>query len=263
MAGRRARTPALTARLTARCRFPRSFGFHGPPAPCGPLARPTEGIEWGARRVGRGIPMERYFAVALPAAFVLSGCLSPVASGGCDSGVHRCIGNTLQVCESTGAAEPSWQTIEACHSPQVCRVNAAGPDTQLGAPSENGCFDPDAYCHGGAVSCSQLFGGDPDLWSCVLRASDQTFRWTRTICSAQVPKAMCFEDPGTPAACFEIVAICTGSNSHCEGNVLFTCPTVPIIIDGKAVFDWDTLDCAPGGQVCRVVTQGGASCVAP
>jgi hypothetical protein len=207
--------------------------------------------------------MARYLAVMMSVAITLAACYSPFATGGCASGGYQCAGNTVQYCGSTGSAEPSWQSVETCVSPQVCRVNAAGPDATLGAPIENGCFDPNAYCHGGAVSCTWLFGADPDLWSCLLRASDQTFRWTRTFCGAQVPKAMCFEDPATPAACFEVVEICTANRSECEGNVVLSCSTVPIIIDNKAVFDWDRTDCTLGGRVCRVVSPGGASCVNP
>lgn len=207
--------------------------------------------------------MTRFFAVPLTALFLMVACAPDWGNGDCSDGEYSCSGSTLRYCVSTASAKPSWQDVETCVSPQVCRVNAAGPDAALGAPIENGCFDPNSYCHGGAVSCTWLFGAGSDLWSCLLRASDQTFRWTRTFCGAQVPKAMCFEDSGTPAACFEVVEVCTANNSQCEGNVVLTCSTVPIIIDNKAVFDWDRTDCTLGGRVCRVVSPGGASCVSP
>jgi len=210
--------------------------------------------------------MTRLVAVLVAALLVMSGCnLFP--KGDCDGGAVRCSNNTLQSCGAVEMFGPaSWHDIQACISPQVCKMNAAGPAASPGTPIENGCFDPNEYCHEGALFCAST-ATSSSLWSCILRASDQTFRWSQTTCSDQVPRAICVDPFGTypppPVACYEVVSNCPASDIHCEGNVLLTCASYPSVIDNKAVFDWQRLDCTLGGQVCRVTPQVGASCVPP
>ena len=142
------------------------------------------------------------------------------------------------------------------------------PGVDLG-PGEMGCFDPNAYCPAGQGQCvetgSGLNASDSSLWACVLQESDQTLRWTRTICSAETPLAWCAFDPSggsTVPACYEAVQNCPYfpvHDMHCEGSVQFWC-TGPAVVDGKAVFDWYTVDCAPNACALR---GGVPDCVTP
>lgn len=199
--------------------------------------------------------MARHLSVAAVVLLLLN-ARGPINKGDCSSGDIRCRDNALQHCyadEAFGYA--SWHAGQACLSPQVCRVNTA--DGSLGAPNENGCFDRNAYCTPGSGACYSTETAS-SVWSCVLRASDQTFRWSKTICSAQSPPTTCFDaflgqaNPG----CYEAVRKCTHSMDHCEGSVTFTCSDWPVVVDNKAVFDWITRDCALDGQVRKMQASG-------
>jgi hypothetical protein len=188
----------------------------------------------------------------------------------CQGGAFQCVDNVLQGCyadEFLGGAY--WHTVQSCPPSQACRVDTAGPTVDLGA-SERGCFAPNAYCpNEGFTQCMSQAWTDSSLWSCTLRASDQTLRWSTTSCSGQVPRAICAITPdGAPeptSACFQVVENCPAFpalDSHCEGNVVYGC-TGPTVIGDKALFDWVTTDCALNGQVCRVNPTYGPGCVNP
>jgi hypothetical protein len=198
--------------------------------------------------------MRRQLVVAA-AVVVMSAChLFPESS--CPAGTEQCSNNVLQSCyadQMLGGAY--WHNLQSCPPSQVCRLADASLDVR-----EHGCYDPNAYCHAGSGECSGSL-----LWSCQLQPSDQTLRWAKTDCSAQVPVAACVQQyvgTTTTAACYEIVQNCPAADSHCEGNVLFTCSALPNVIDSKAVFDWITLDCALNAQVCRVNATSGPGCYA-
>ena len=207
--------------------------------------------------------MGRHVAVAMAALLAWGGC--GFHQGDCSGGAFRCIDNNLEVCVADGMFGPThWNASQSCVSPQVCRVNPAGPDASLGAPNDPGCFDPDAYCTAGSARCYGS-GSDSTLWACVLRASDRTFRWTRTACGGQVPPTTCvdyFVGLGSAnAGCYDVVWNCTVSDPpRCEGNVLLVCSNYPALIDGKAVFEWDRFDCSQNGQVCRTPPGYGPGC---
>jgi hypothetical protein len=114
----------------------------------------------------------RLVAVPVLALLVISaGCSKDECSGG-----DRCSGNTMQTCGPSGpygTGPNTWTSIGHCDSPQVCRMNAIGPNPEPNAPSQSGCFNPNAYCLEGSVLCEETAAG-PTLWSCVLRTSDQT-----------------------------------------------------------------------------------------
>ena len=173
--------------------------------------------------------MTRLLAVALAVLLVMSAC-SPFPKGDCSSGQVRCSGNTLQDCRSTEFLGPgSWHDLQTCTSPQVCRVDTAGPMVDLG-DIENGCFDPNAYCPSeGATACSGT-APDSSLWSCLLRSSDQTLRWSMTSCSSLVPRATCVWGQSNTAACYEVVENCRVSDNHCNGNLLLTCSGPSIVM---------------------------------
>lgn len=205
--------------------------------------------------------MARLFAVPVVALLSMSAC-EIFPKGECASGAVRCNGNTLQDCHATEFLGPtSWNDKQACISPQVCRTDTAGPAVDLGE-IENGCFDPNAYCPGeGATTCSGA-ALDSSLWSCVLHSADQTLRWAMTNCSGLVPQATCLWGPSNAAACYEIVQNCRVADNHCDGSILWTC-SGPNLVNDKAVFDWETVDCAQGGQVCRVHPTFGVGCYPP
>jgi hypothetical protein len=189
----------------------------------------------------------RLVAVPVLALLVISaGCSKDECSGG-----DRCSGNTMQTCGPSGpygTGPNTWTSIGHCDSPQVCRMNAIGPNPEPNAPSQSGCFNPNAYCLEGSVLCEETAAG-PTLWSCVLRTSDQTVQWSRTICS---PPTNCIAIlTGAAGGCYEVVRSCPAFDTHCEGNVLLTCSHYPTLIDNKAVYDWTTYDCTPVGLVCR------------
>lgn len=187
----------------------------------------------------------------------LSACHIGLPDSNCPGGTQQCSNNVLQSCYADEfLAGAYWHTVQSCPPSQVCRLADASLDVR-----ESGCYEPTAYCHAGSGECS-----DTLLWSCQLRPSDQTLRWSKTVCSAQVPAAVCVQQYvgiTTTAACYEVVQKCPASDSHCEGNVLFSCSTVPTVIDNQAIFDWDTVNCALSGQVCRVSATSGPGCVAP
>jgi hypothetical protein len=197
----------------------------------------------------------------------LSGCHMGLPESQCEGGTQQCSNSILQSCyadEPFGGAY--WHSDQWCAPSQVCRLNATPPGAESGTPTATGCFSPNAYCQEGSLECSST-ATESLLWSCSLQSSDQTVRWVRTICSAQIPLAICAaqysEATGTwTNGCYEVVANCQGSESHCEGNVLFACSTVPNVIDNKAVFDWNTRDCSQDKLVCKVGTSG-ADCVPP
>ena len=183
-------------------------------------------------------------------------------------GYYRCHDNSLEWCTSDQwFGDTYWHVVATCESPQVCRVDTA-PGVDLGQV-EMGCFDSNAYCPAGQAVCvdtgSGLNASDSSLWSCVLQESDQTLRWSRTVCSAQTPVAWCAYDPsgGSPVpACYEAVQNCPyfpARDLHCEGSVQYWCAG-PSVIDGKAVFDWYTVDCAP--NTCAV-RDGLPDCATP
>ena len=213
--------------------------------------------------------MARHTAIVVAALLGLSACSDPADNNDCSTpGVQRCNNNALQICMSNYlGGSPYWSSGPPCPSPQVCRVNTA-PDGDIAG--ETGCFDPNAFCPAeGFTSCTTTWSAASPLWSCALRASDQTLQWSKTNCGEQVPKGICMGGylPGDPpAACLEVVENCPAfpvPDIHCEGTVLFHC-FGPTLTDKKAVFDWMTQDCALTGQVCRLEPLSAVpSCAAP
>lgn len=202
--------------------------------------------------------MTRLIALVVPALLAMTAC-DPTPDSECPGGTDRCSGRELQSCYADEAfGKTYWHTRQTCPPSQVCRL----ADTSLDVLA-NGCYAPNAYCQEGSIQCGSIDNlMDPVLWTCALQSSDQTIRWSKTDCSAQVPTAICLK-VSTPAACYEVVQQCPASDIHCEGNVLFTCSAFPTIIDNRAVYDWLTVDCALGSQVCRVVPQVGPTCTPP
>jgi len=222
-------------------------------------------MRWKAAN-GRPDPGEyvtRLVAVPVLALLVISACSPKDECSGSD----RCSGNVIQTCgpsSPTWGSPNTWHTIGYCTSPQVCRMNAIGPNPEPNAPSQSGCFDQNAYCnqlYEGMVLCEETVAG-PTLWSCVLRTSDQTVQWSKTICS---PPTTCIAIlTGAAGGCYEVVRNCPASDTHCEGNVLFTCSYIPTLIDNRAVYDWATYDCTPGGLVCRIPPNSASpGCIPP
>jgi len=212
-------------------------------------------------RPEQGGHVTRLVAVPVLALLVISACSSRDECSGAD----RCSGNVMQTCGPITFGGPNtWHSIGHCDSPQVCRVYAIGPNPEPNAPRQSGCFDQNAYCnqlYEGMVLCEETVAG-PTLWSCVLRTSDQTVQWSRTICS---PPTTCIAIlTGATGGCYEVVRNCPTSDTHCEGNVLFTCSYTPTLIDNRAVYDWATFDCTPGGLVCRIPPHSASpGCIPP
>jgi hypothetical protein len=159
----------------------------------------------------------RLVAVPVLALLVISACGSKDECSGGD----RCSGNTMQTCGPSGPLEVgpnTWTSIGHCDSPQVCRVNAIGPNPEPNAPSQSGCFNPNTYCLDGIVQCEETVAG-PTLWSCVLRTSDQTVQWSRTICR---PPTTCIAIlTGAVGGCYEVVRSCPAYDTQ------FARPTPP------------------------------------
>ena len=200
--------------------------------------------------------MTRYVGIPMAVLLVLSACSGE--SNDCSTpGEQRCTKNALQTCARNFlGGSPYWSSDAACPSPQVCRVDTAGPSVNLGG--ENGCFDPKAFCpYEGYATCTGWWSTQSPLWSCVLRASDQTLQWSVTNCGELATRAMCEGNTPPylpPAACYEVVENCPLfpiPNIHCEGNVLFSCNWQ--LIDDKVVANWVTQDCTLSGQVCRLL----------
>jgi len=190
----------------------------------------------------------------LLAVALLSGC----GIGDCTAGSYRCANNKLQGCSNSEMFGPtSWQDRQVCEPPQVCRfeIAALGVETM-------GCYDQNAYCGPGLELCTSA-GTESWLWSCVLRASDQTYRWSSIKCSAQNPPTTCipYFREYWKFGCYEVVRNCKIGETRCEGSVAFVCDPYPVEIDNKAVFNWVTQDCAQIGKVCRWMTYypGGPS----
>ncbi len=202
--------------------------------------------------------MARCGAAILVALLGSIACSSDPPDNHCSTpGELRCSNNALQTCmkDNLLGGPPTWSSGTPCPSPLVCRVNTA-PDGIIAG--EDGCFAPNAFCPAeGFTSCTNVLSAGSPLWTCTLRASDQTLQWSRTDCAAQVPQAFCaggFLPGDPPAACMQLVANCPVfpvPDVHCEGNVLFQCAG-PTVADNKVVFDWVTTDCALNGQVCRI-----------
>jgi hypothetical protein len=211
--------------------------------------------------------VSRLVAVPMSALLAMSACGLGSGSSDCPGGAKRCSENALQSCYADEMfGKVYWHTVQTCPPSMVCRLDATGPGAEPGTPLETGCFAPNAYCQEGSTRCGSIGNlMDPVLWSCALQSSDQTIRWSKTDCSAQIPSAVCLASGGTTSvpACYEVVRKCPASDTHCEGNVLFTCSGFPTLTDNQAVFDWITMDCALTGQVCRVVPQAGPTCSSP
>jgi len=213
--------------------------------------------------------MARYVAVVGAALLGLCACSSDTDNHCSSPGTKRCgTNNALQICErSFLGGDSTWSSGTPCPAPQVCRVNTA-PDGEIAG--EDGCFAPNAFCPAeGFTACTNVLSAESPLWTCTLRASDQTLQWSRTNCAEQVPQAFCeggFLPGDPPAACMELVANCPVfpvPDVHCEGNVLFQCAG-PFLTDNKVVFDWVTTDCALNGQVCRIPPMYAVpTCAAP
>jgi hypothetical protein len=152
----------------------------------------------------------------------------------------------------------------------VVRIPAGVPGEPGRSRREPGCSQRPWMLRPGCLLHRRLRevprpGPASTLWACVLRPSDRTLRWARTICGGQAPPTTCvdyFVGLGSAnAGCYDVVWNCTVSDPpRCEGNVLLTCGTYPALIDGKAVFDWDRFDCSQNGQVCRTPPSYGPGC---
>jgi len=200
--------------------------------------------------------MKRHLDVATAALIVLGGC-NGGANNDCNltTDSYRCSHNTLQVCTKNMFGGPAhWGEQQACSSSLVCRAEVAGP-----APLTVGCFPPNAYCDEGKTTCGIWSPpSTPLLWSCVLRTSDNTFRWEMTDCNSLVPRGFCYGTVDPPSfACYELVANCPidpspSAGDYCDGNVLYVC-FGPELMNNQAVFNWSATDCTQLNEVCKPV----------
>jgi len=210
--------------------------------------------------------------VALHAATACQGDPLPDVPDTCDlaqAGTYRCKDNAYEKCEPMKGDRCYWLPRQVCILPQECRIDDAGGHVRV-VPS---CYEPDANCPGEGLSiCDRMGIPSPALWTCSRRPSDQALRWSVTRCDEQSPPAICLpdwlglvQDPPREG-CYEVAVPCPLEPEFpypvatCDGDVRLQC--LPTVVDGKAVFLVDALDCAADRRVCRIVGSA-AGCLAP